>query len=109
MGRPQKWTEERRQEILASFFSYIDEKDIPVIAEFAYLNKIPRTKIYEWPEFRDAIELCHCKKEANLELGGLARAIDSGMAKFSLAQLGWRAEKQEVNHSGSIRIIDDIK
>jgi hypothetical protein len=97
-GRPVKYTKKVVKELLAAFLVYIDEHDIPILAEFAYLNKISRKRLYEFPEFSDAIELCRCKKEANLEKGALTRAIDPGFAKFSLGQLGWR-DAYSIEHS----------
>lgn len=103
-GRPIKWTKKKRLELLHRFFLYIEEHDIPIIAEFSYLNDLDRRRLYEFEEFSHAIKICISKKEANLEKGALTRAIDPGMAKFSLAQLGW-SDKQEIAHSGGVRIV----
>jgi len=105
-GRPKKYTDGLRAELLEAFFVYIEENDIPILAEFAYENGVPRQKIYEFEEFSDAIQLCHCKKEANLEKGALTRAIDPGMAKFSLAQLGW-SEKSQISGAGGAPLVPD--
>lgn len=99
MARPVKYTRKRRREILAALLTYIEDTDIPIIAEFCYQNKLSRQRLYEfaedgrWPreaeEFSDALELLRCKKEANLEIGGLTRALEPKIVALSLSQLGW--------------------
>lgn len=110
MGRPKKWTYKKRRELLAAFLLYIETNDIPVIAQFAYLNKVPRQKLYEFGNteegagrkeeelavaFRDALKMAVDKKEAMLEVGTLAGKLNPAMAIFSLKQLGWK-DRQEV-------------
>lgn len=73
---------------------YIDETDIPIVAEFAYQNKINRSQLYEL--YPDTIKMLIDKKEAQLERGGLDKKIDKTMAIFSLKQLGWK-DVQEMN------------
>jgi hypothetical protein len=88
-----------RRALLEAFTAYIDEETIPSFEEFCYLHKVHRQRLYEWEEFEEAREMLVCKKISNLEKGGLTRAIDSGMARISLGQLGW-SEKQEIEHTG---------
>lgn len=95
MARPVEWTEESRSELLRLFLSYITETEVPIIAEFAYQNGIYRQRMYEWPEFTDAIKLCITKKEAQLEKGALSGQLNTTMAIFSLKQIGWR-DRQEI-------------
>ena len=102
-GRPVEWTDERKAALLAAFLAYIEESDIPIIAEFAYKNGIHKQRLYEFSEFADAIKLCTTKKEAALETMGLSRDIDTTMAIFSLKQLGWR-DKQEIEVDASLEI-----
>lgn len=91
-----KNTKERNNEILAKLEKYINETNIPIVAEFAYLNKIRRQFLYENKELSDAIKTLIDKKEAQLERGGLDKTIDKTMAIFSLKQLGWK-DVQEVS------------
>lgn len=107
MGRPIEWTKKRKAALLADFLTYIDESDIPIIAEFCAKNHLYRQLMYDFEEFSDAIKQCTTKKEAALESLGLTNNINSTMAIFSLKQLGWK-DKTEIEHSGSVTIIDDI-
>lgn len=108
MGRHKKYTDEYIEEINEVFNLYISNTDIPIVAEFAYQNNVPRQKLYEFDGFRDTIKRCIDKKEAQLERLALRNEINTTMAIFSLKQLGWK-DRQEVEHSGEVRIIDDIK
>ncbi len=102
-GRPVEWTKKKRLEVKALFEQYIDSEDMPILAEFCALNKVNRTYLYILEELSDTIDLCRCKKESYLERGALTNIIDTGMARFSLHQLGWKSEKSiEVNNSGVI-------
>jgi len=78
-----------RPELLQKFGEYIDAHDIPVIAEFAYINHVARQQLYEWPEFASTLQRCVNKKEANLEIRSLYNQINVAQAIFSLKQLGW--------------------
>ena len=51
MGRPIEFTPERIQEIIEKMEKYIEENDIPIVAEFAYQNDIRRAALYEYPDF----------------------------------------------------------
>ena len=97
-GRPVEYTPERIQEIAKAMEVYINNVEIPSVAEFAYLNNIRRTAIYELEELSDIVDRLIAKKEFTLERKGLNEEVNVGMAKFSLAQLGWR-EKQEIDHT----------
>jgi hypothetical protein len=114
MGRPVKYTEARIAEICDLLLTYIANSDIPILAEFAYQNSIPRQKLYELADkserLYDAIKTAIDKKEAQLEKLALQNKINHTMAIFSLKQLGWR-DKQELEHSGhvAVQIVDDIK
>ncbi len=96
MGRPIEWTKKRKAALLADFLTYIEESDIPIIAEFCYKHDVRRAFLYETPEFSYAIERCIGKKEAQLESLGLTNQINVSMAQLSLKQLGWK-EKTEVS------------
>ena len=113
-GRPKKYTDEVIEEIRQAIEQYIEITDIPILAEFAYQNKIPRQTLYVFAEgneqFSDTIKEMIDKKEAQLERMCLNGKIDKTMAVFSLKQLGWK-DKTETEHSGSvgINIVDDVK
>lgn len=89
-------TKEENDDLLRKIEEYIEKTDIPIIAEFAYLNKVPRTSLYDNPILSVAIKTLIDKKEAQLERKALNKEIDKTMAIFSLKQLGWR-DVQEMN------------
>ena len=86
MGRPKKYTADAEIKLLLE--KYVDDTEIPIVAEFAYLNNVSRKILYE--NYSDTIKKLICKKEAQLERLALTRKIDKTMAIFSLKQLGWR-------------------
>ncbi len=88
-GRARKYTKEYLAEIIEKLDHYIDETPIPVVAEFAYQNKIPRQALYRYEELSDTIKRLIDKKEAQLERLALKGEISQSMAIFSLKQLGW--------------------
>jgi len=97
--------EERIEEINQLLMKYTKETDIPIIAEFAYMNNIRRQLLYENVSLSDSIKACSEKKEAQLERMGLTGGVDKTMAIFSLKQLGWK-DRQEVdlNHKQEIDV-----
>lgn len=90
-------------ELLAAFADYIDNTDIPILAEFAFQNNMLRETIYKYDEFSTLRKRCIDKKEAMLERKGLLGEIDKSMAIFSLKQLGW-SDRQAIEHSGQMRV-----
>ena len=103
VGRPIEYTPKRIQEIKEAMERYIQETDVPIVAEFAYLNNIRRAILYEIPELSYTVGKMIDKKESKLERGGLIGEYNASMAKFSLAQLGW-SEKQETKVTGDIPV-----
>ena len=91
-----KRTQKQKDDLLARLEKYVEETDIPIVAEFAYQNRVRRQYLYENPLFQDSIKRLIDKKEAQLERGGLDKSIDKTMAIFSLKQLGWK-DVQDVN------------
>lgn len=94
VGRPLKYNAEEIETIKTEFINYIRETDIPIIAEFAYQNNVPRDAIYDYAEFSALKKLCIEKKESQLEKMGLAGQVNVTMAIFSLKQLGWSDKTQ---------------
>ncbi len=95
-GRPRTYNDKQTEEIKKLLNEYINKTDVPILAEFAYQNNIPRTTFYDYPEFSTLIKKLIDKKESQLEKLALFNVINSTMAVFSLKQIGWRNE-QEVN------------
>ena len=100
MVRPREWD---RAELEQELLQYIDSKDIPIVAEFAYTRGITRERLYEMEELAYALKACIAKKEAALESMALAGEVNCTMAIFSLKQLGW-SDKQETTHKGSVPV-----
>lgn len=94
-GRPSKYSDERIVELVEAFERYIEKTEIPIVAEFAALNKMHKNYFYDRTEFSNLIKECVSKKEAALERGGLTGSLNPTVAIFSLKQLGWR-DRQEV-------------
>ena len=95
MARPRNYTNEEVKDIFNRLEKYINETDIPIIAEFAYLNDIPRTTFYDYEEFSTLSKKLIDKKEAQLERKGLYGEVEKSMAIFSLKQLGWRDKPKD--------------
>lgn len=93
-GRPPKYNKNEIEEIKSKLESYIKKTNIPIIAEFAYKNDIPRVSLYDYKEFSTLLKKLIDKKETNLERDGLDKSKFTPMHAFSLKQLGWR-DKQE--------------
>lgn len=96
MARPRT---HNRRKVLQAFDEYIDQTEIPIVAEFATLQKLSREFLYSNEEFADAISRCTFKKEAALERQALTGKVNTTMAIFSLKQLGW-SDKAETTHKG---------
>ena len=88
-GRKPKYSKKFLAELAKKFDEYIENTDIPIIAEFAYLNNIDRTLLYDKPEFSTLLKKAITKKKAQLEKLALKGEINPTMAVFSLKQLGW--------------------
>jgi hypothetical protein len=95
-GRPPKVKMEDMPELVEKFKRYIEETDIPIIAEFSYQNGFGKQYLYDRPEFSDLLKIATAKKEAALEIGTLKGVLNPAMAVFSLKQLGWRDKEAKV-------------
>jgi hypothetical protein len=97
-GRPTIYTKEVIREIQIKLETYIESNAIPIVAEFAYQNKIPRQQLYDLPELSDTLKRLIDKKEANLEKGLLSGKLVAAGAIFSLKQLGWK-DRHEIDNN----------
>jgi hypothetical protein len=86
-GAPRQWD---REWLLSELLQYIDNTEVPIVAEFAYQHDITRQQLYEMPELSDALKKLIAKKESSLEKGCLTGKLQPSMAIFSLKQLGWK-------------------
>lgn len=101
------YTPERVAELLEKLDAYIDSSDIPIVAEFCYLNRVPKQRLYELEELADSLKMLICKKEANLEKGLLGNVLNPTGAVFSLKQLGW-SDRQEIDINQNVQFKFDI-
>ena len=97
-GRPKEYTPERLNEIIKKMEEYTESTELPIAAEFAYLNKIRRTTLYDHKELSNALENMIAKKEFTLLRKGLDGDYNSQIVKLALAQLGY-SDKQETQHT----------
>lgn len=104
--KPIKYTYEYKEEIKTKLELYIDKTEVPIVAEFAYQNYIPRNKLYEFVEIKDTIKRLIDKKESNLERMGLKG--NNTMSIFSLKQLGWK-DNFEINNQISETELESLK
>lgn len=101
-GRPVGRTE-KYENVAEMLEEYVDNAEIPVLAEFAYKNNLTREYLYTLAKtdarLFNAIKKCTTKKEAVLELGALRGEYEKTMAIFSLKQLGWsdKVEQEQDN------------
>ena len=92
-GRPRKYTPERVEEIKQLLAAYIDSNEMPILAEFGYLNNVDSRHLYDYQEFSELIREAIQKKESYLEKNMLTNKINVTGAIFSLKQLGWSDKK----------------
>lgn len=111
---PKKYTPKKIEEINEKLEQYIDETDIPIVAEFAYQNNISRQRLYDLKsnELKKLMERLIAKKEAGLErlmLSGKPNVATGCI--FSLKQLGWK-DRQEISGDNKpiiIKVVYDSK
>ncbi len=111
IGRPRKYTAKEIRRLYYKFEIYIEETEIPIIAEFAYKNNLSKDFLYDTLEFSELLKSCISKKETALETKCLKGEVNPAMAIFSLKQIGWR-DKQEIDIGIPVRIkvsLDDEK
>lgn len=96
VGRPPKVKEVDMPELVEKFRTYIEETDIPIVAEFAYTNDLDRRWLYERQEFSTLLKKCVDKKEVALERGMLTGSLNATGSIFSLKQLGWRDKEAKI-------------
>ncbi len=102
-GRPVTWTPEKRAELLALFFEYIDNTDLPIVCEFAAQNGLYKDWFRDKEEFERPIKDCLTKKEAALERMLYSKDYPASGVIFSLKQLGWR-DTQSIDMAGSVKV-----
>ena len=115
MGRPEVWTPEYVAEVAAKMHKYVDETLCPTEAEFCFLFDIRFQRLAEHEALIAEKERLFAKRQAyvikcgvGLEKGENAKGsflqkLAANAGAFSLT------DKQAIEHSGSVQIIDDVK
>ena len=106
-GRKRKYNSKEVQELVNKLDQYINETDIPILAEFAYQNDITRQTLYDYAEFSTLIKKAIDKKEAQLEKLTLMGKVNTTMAVFSLKQLGWKDKVEQKINLNMNELTDD--
>ncbi len=100
-GAPIQYTGKVLAEISEKMDKYTEETELPIVAEFAYLNKMRRQTLYDHAGLADSLRRMIDKKEFTLERKGLEGDYNSNIVKYSLSQMGW-SEKNETKHTGTV-------
>lgn len=106
-GRPRKYSKQFLEDLAKEFEKYIDNTEIPIIAEFAYQHNVSHQFFYDYDEFSALLKKARNKKIAQLEKLALEGKINVTMAIFSLKQLGW-TDKKDIDLQGSMvfKVVD---
>lgn len=100
IGRP-SMTLEQKLEIAEKLERYIETKEVPSISGFCAQIGVSRQYLHNHPDFDYLREKLLTKKEAALEEKALAGEVNTGMAIFSLKQLGW-SDRVDHHHDGEV-------
>ena len=92
-------------EMVEAFRVYVQDTQIPILAEFAASQGVSARWLCEHKEFDTLRELCKTKKTAGLERSGLNNEVNARIAEFSLMQLGW-SKQQAVDANVSLTVVD---
>ena len=91
------YNEDMKREILGKFFEYIDGKENPIIAEFAYLNDITRETLY-WFAQKEG-DVIHGDK---VDIRTFSYALKKAVAKSETFLLNLLDSEQVKNPAGAI-------
>lgn len=104
-GKPEIKSESEITGMVESFKDYIQDTQIPILAEFAASQGVSARWLCEHKEFDGLRELCKTKKTAGLERSGLNNEVNARIAEFSLMQLGW-SKQQTVDANVNLTVVD---
>lgn len=108
---PDLWTPAYIAEVADLIRQYVAESDYPTEAEFCYVYDIRFQRLCEFPELRAAKDLIFAKRQAITIRRGIGLGQGEGPLGSFLTKLSANAgdfsmtEKQEIAHSGGVRII----
>jgi hypothetical protein len=106
---PFEYSNERIVELTNSFNKYIEETEMPIISEFAFLNNVRREFLYENSIMSNIRKQAILKKESYLERAGLDNKVNSAICRLSLMQLGWLDRTQTENLNLNTDSPEDFK
>jgi hypothetical protein len=107
---PELWTPQYIAEVADLIRKYVSESDYPTEAEFCYVYDIRYQRLNEFPDLRAAKELIFAKRQAITIRRGIGLGQGEGALGSFLTKLAANAgdfsmtEKQEIAHSGGVRI-----
>lgn len=107
---PELWTPAYIAEVADLIRKYVAESDYPTEAEFCYVYDIRFQRLCEFPALREAKELIFAKRQAITIRRGTSLGVGEGALGSFLTKLAANAgdfsmtEKQEIAHSGGVRI-----
>ena len=104
-GKPAVKTDDEIIRMVEAFGDYIQDTQIPILAEFAASQGVSARWLCEHKEFDDLRELCKTKKTAGLERSGLNNEVNARIAEFSLMQLGW-SKQQAIEANVNVAVVD---
>lgn len=105
-----KYTDEDIERIKNNLIEYIENEEMPIIAEFCYKNDIPKSTLYSLKEVSTLLKKAINKKETYLEKESLKNKINPTVAIFSLKQLGWsdKIENRNLNINADVENEGDL-
>ena len=115
-GRPLKYTDEFIEAEAVALLAYAaepatEERPIPFLKDFCVKRSYPSTYITTFAQnekFFVALNRLKDSMEVKLVFGSLTNKLNSYMAMNTLKNVaGWR-DKQEIEHSGEIKLINHI-
>ena len=109
---PSKWTQERIGAEAVALLEYAKTAPLPYLKDFCVQRGYGSQNISQYfmisHEFCEALNRLKDSMEVKLVFGSLTNKLNSYMAMNTLKNVaGWR-DKQEIEHSGEIKLINHI-
>jgi hypothetical protein len=127
VGKPIKYTQKQRLELLKELEAYIKSEEFPSMPQFCVKHGISKQRIYEWAKdeklnsegresyplgeyFTELIQLMNTRQEAFIEEHVMVGHLSVAWAVFKMKQpnIGW-VDKSDVGLSGEVTGNIDLK
>jgi hypothetical protein len=113
VGRPIRYTWEKKVGYLNALIRYIKTSEYPTVPDFCRLQGLSKQRLYEWARdkngnidtkdkyplgeyFQDCINRMNSIQEQFVEKNALQGRISPAFAIFKLKQLGWRDTPENI-------------